>query len=126
MTKKERRKTPRVSTLSGMHLPAEIRASQNESLSAKLLNLSRHGALLELDRRLSSHFRVDEPISVKLRLPHDVMWLAGIVRHCYASRLGVFFPSGIGALLNKSQHSIRKTIPPMERRRAPKEVLQSL
>ena len=126
MMKNERRKAPRVSTLSGMHLPAEIRVSQNQSLQATLLNLSRHGALLELDRRQSSHLRVDERVSVKLRLPQDVVWLAGIVRHCYASRLGVFFPAGVGRVLSKANLSPRKTIQPVKHHRAPQAVLQSL
>ncbi len=126
MKNNERRKTPRVSILSGMHLPAEIRASQNQSLQATLLNLSRHGALLELDHRESSHLRVDERVSVKLRLPQDVVWLAGIVRHCYASRLGVFFPAGVGMVLSKVNLSLRNTIQPVKHHRAPQAVLQSL
>ena len=122
----ERRKATRVSILSGMHLPAEIRANQNQSIQATLLNLSRHGALLELDRRQSSHLRVDERVSVKLRLPQDVVWLAGIVRHCYASRLGVFFPAGIGTVLSKAKLSPRKTIQRVKHHRAPQAVLQLL
>ncbi len=124
--KHERRKTPRVSTLAGMHLRAEVRANQNQSVSATLLNLSRHGALLELDGHQSSRIRVDERVSVKLHLPQDVVWLAGIVRHCYASRLGVFFPSGVGTVLNKSTLAFRKTIQPVKHHRAPQEIFQSL
>lgn len=126
MMKSERRKAPRVSTLSEMHLPAEIRASQNQSLHATLLNLSRHGALLELDRRQSSHLRVDERVSVKLRLPQDVVWVAGVVRHCSASRLGVFFPAGVGTVLRKAKLSPQKTIQRVKHHRAPQAVLQSL
>ena len=126
MKNNERRKAPRVSILSGMHLPAEIRASQNQSFSATLLNLSRHGALLELDRRQSSHLRVDERVSVKLRFSQDVVWLAGIVRHCYASRLGVFFPAGVGTVLSKSNLSPRKTVQRVKHHRAPQAVLQLL
>ncbi len=126
MIHNERRKAPRVSTLFGMHLPAEIRASQNQSLPATLLNLSRHGALLELDRRQSSPLRVDERVSVKLRLPQDIVWLAGIVRHYSASRLGVYFPAGVGTVLRKSKLSPRKTIQPVKHHRAPQAVLQSL
>lgn len=126
MMKSERRKTPRVSTLSDMHLPAEVRASQNQSFAAKCLNLSRHGALLELDRRQTTHFRIDERVSVKLRLAQDVVWLAGIVRHCYASRLGVFFPAGVGKVLSNANRSSRKISRPAEHRRAPQQILQAL
>ncbi|MDA0738342.1 MAG: PilZ domain-containing protein [Nitrospirae bacterium] len=126
MVKTERRKIPRVAPVLGAPLSVEIRASQNKSLSAKLLNLSRHGALLEIDRPQSSPIRVDERVSVKLRLPHDVIWVAGIVRHCYASRLGVFFPAGVRAALPKSNRVFPKTIKPVERRRAPQEVVLSL
>lgn len=126
MLNTERRKTARVSNLSDMPLPAEVRDSKNHSLSAKLLNLSRHGALLEFDRTQSSHLRVDDRVSVKLRLPHDVIWVAGIVRHCYASKLGVFFPAGVETTVTKSKRALSKTIKPIERRRAPQHILQSL
>lgn len=126
MLKNERRKSPRVSSLSGMHFPAEIRASQNQSLSGTLLNLSPQGALFQLDRHQSSPLRVDERISVKLRLPKDVMWLAGIVRHHSGSRLGIFFPAGVGAMLNKSHLSPRNAIQPIRHHRAPRAVVQSL
>lgn len=126
MVKTERRKIPRVAPVLGAPLSVEIRASQNKSLSAKLLNLSRHGALLEIDRPQSSPIRVDERVSVKLRLPHDVIWVAGIVRHCYASKLGVFFPAGVGTVLTKPNRSIQKTITPVRSRRASQEVVLSL
>ena len=124
--KSERRKTSRVATLSGKHLSAEIRASHNQSIVAKCLNLSRHGALLELDRRGTVRFRVDEQVSVKLRLPQDVVWVAGIVRHCYGSRLGVFFPAGVGQALSNPNQTSRKSRQPATHRRAPQEVLQAL
>lgn len=126
MTKTERRKTQRVAPSLGTPLPVEVRVSQNQSLSAKLLNLSRHGVLLELDRLQSTPVRVDERVSVKLRLPHDVIWMAGIVRHCYASRLGVFFPAGVGVAVPQSHRSFQKTSKLVERRRAPQKVVLSL
>jgi len=126
MKNTERRNATRVSTLSGNHLPVEIRANQNQSLQATLLNLSRYGALLELDRRQSSHLRVDERVSVKLRLPQDIVWVAGVVRHCSASRLGVFFPAGVGTVLSKAKLFPPKTIQQVKYHRAPQAVLQSL
>ena len=126
MTKKERRVVSRTSTFSGMHYPVEIRASHNQTISAILHNLSSHGALLELERRQSLPLRVNERISVKFRLPHDVVWLAGVVRHCSALRLGVFFPEGVGRMLSKTYHSPQKAIPLIRHHRAPKAVLQSL
>jgi len=126
MTKTERRKTQRVAPSLGTPLPVEVRVSQNQSLSAKLLNLSRHGVLLELDRLQSIPVRVDERVSVKLRLPHDVIWMAGIVRHCYASRLGVFFPAGVGVAVPQSHRSFQKTSKLVERRQAPQKVVLSL
>ncbi|MDT7043459.1 PilZ domain-containing protein [Candidatus Nitronereus thalassa] len=124
--KSERRKTPRVETLSEKFPSAEVRASHNQSIVAKCLNLSRHGALLELDRRGTVRFRVDEQVSVKLRLPQDVVWVAGIVRHCYGSRLGVFFPAGVGKALNSPTHISRKASQLATHRRAPQEILQAL
>ena len=126
MVKIERRNTPRVATLLGAPLPAEIRSSQNKSWSAKLLNLSRHGALLEIDHPQSSPVRVDERVSVKLRLPHDVIWVAGVVRHCYGSRLGVFFPAGIETSGAKSTRVVSKAFKSVQYHRAPQEVLVSL
>lgn len=126
MIKQDRRKATRVSSFSGRSLPAEIRGSQNQSLSGTLLNISSHGALLELDRRQSTLLRIDDRVSVKLRLPKDIVWLAGIVRHCSASRLGVFFPSGVASLSSKANLSSRKARPLVRHHRAPQAVLQSL
>lgn len=126
MLKTERRKTPRVAPLLEAPLPVEIRSSQNKSCSAKLLNLSRHGALLEIDHPQSSHVRVDERVSVKLRLPHDVIWVAGVVRHCYGSRLGVFFPAGVETSGVKPNRVVPKALKPVQHHRAPQEILVSL
>jgi len=126
MTKTERRKTPRVAPSLEAPLPVEIRSSQNKSFPAKLLNLSHHGALLELDRLHSPHVRVDERVSVKLRFPHDIVWVAGIVRHCNASRLGVFFPYGVRMASPKANRVFPKAVKPVEHHRAPQEVLVSL
>jgi PilZ domain len=126
MMNSERRKNPRVSTLTDRHLSAEVRASQNQSIVATCLNLSRHGALLELDRGGTVRFRVDERVSVKLRLPQDVVWVAGIVRHCYGSRLGVFFPAGVGKALSHPTQPLRKSRRPQVHHRAPQETLQAL
>ncbi len=126
MSNIERRNTRRVAPRLGAPLPVEIRSSQNKSFSATLHNLSRHGALLEIVRPSSLHVRVDERVSVKLRLPHDVIWLAGIVRHCYASRLGVFFPAGVGSAMSTSHRVAPKVLKLVQHHRAPQDVLVSL
>ena len=109
-TRKERRRSPRVPAIRGINLAAEVRVGQDRSLSAKVVNLSRHGTLLEMSDRLSPRVRVDEKVSVKLRLNRDVVWLAGIVRHCYAARLGVHFPERTGGALTDTNHILTRIL----------------
>jgi len=126
MKHKERRHSPRLSLSSGIQPQAEVRTNQNCSLPAILINLSQQGALLELNHRPFPSFRTDDQISVKFRLPHDVVWVPGIVRHCSESRLGVFFPLGMGKFMNRSTVASSKNHHSMTHRRAPQSILQAL
>jgi hypothetical protein len=89
---KERRRLPRIGEAKAINLKAIVRLSSNKVCPVKVINLSLHGTLLEFSREDPPVARVEEPISVKLQLSKDVVWLPGVVKHCYGSRMGVYFP----------------------------------
>ncbi|RMH33515.1 MAG: hypothetical protein D6690_12130 [Nitrospirae bacterium] len=59
----------------------------------RVVNLSWQGALVELAHGDRPQFRIHETVSVKLQLRHDVVWLAGVVRHRHGRRAGIEFSS---------------------------------
>jgi len=89
---KERRRSPRVGEAKAINLKAIVRLSSNKVCPVRVINLSVHGTLLEFSREDPPVARVEEPISVKLQFSKDVVWLPGVVKHCYGPRMGVYFP----------------------------------
>jgi len=108
---KDRRTTPRCSALNGGgNLTAEVRVGSHPPYVARVVNISRKGTLLEFSRPDMPRVRVDEHITVKLWLQADVVWLPGIVRHCYAKRIGVFFPRGLGKSIPNARQILNKML----------------
>ncbi len=89
---KERRRSARVCEVKDINLKAIVRLSTNKVCPVRVVNLSLHGTLLEFSREDPPVARVEEPISVKLQISKDVVWLPGVVKHCYGPRMGVYFP----------------------------------
>ena len=107
----ERRATPRRATLNGYgHLAAEVRVGSYPPALARVVNISRNGTLLEFSKASLPRVRVDEHITVKLWIHDDVVWLPGVVRHCYAKRLGVFFPRGLGNAIPNARQIVTKML----------------
>ena len=120
---RDRRSTPRSpGFFRGGDLNADVRVGPHPPYNAKVINLSENGILLEFSKTDLPRLRVDEPITVKLWLPQDVVWLPGIVRHCYAKRVGVFFPKGLGNTIPNSRQILNK----MLRKRKPLELTPSV
>jgi len=119
----DRRATPRnVPFKASGHFTAEVRVGSFPPALARVINLSRNGTLLEFSKANLPRVRVDEHITVKLWIQDDVVWLPGVVRHCYAKRMGVFFPRGLGKSIPNSRQIVtrmlrsqdsRKTAPPV-------------
>lgn len=106
---KDRRTNPRCSAFNeGGNLTAEVRVGSQPPIMARVVNISRTGTLLEFPKPEVPRVRVDEHITVKLWLQDDVVWLPGIVRHCYAKRIGVFFPRGIGKSIPNARQILNK------------------
>jgi len=119
---KDRRTAPRCSGLKeGGKLTAEIRLGSHPPYVARVVNISQKGTLLEFSKLNVPRVRVDEHITVKLWLSDDVVWLPGIVRHCYAKRIGVFFPQGMGMSIPNARQILNKML---RRPASPKLVLQ--
>jgi len=115
---KDRRVTPRNTALNGSgHLTAEVRVGSFPPTLARVVNISRNGTLLEFSKSNTPRVRVDEPITVKLWIQDDVVWLPGVVRHCYAKRMGVFFPRGLGKSIPNARQIISKMLRSTEARR---------
>ena len=108
---KDRRTTPRCSTWTADgNLTAEIRVGSSPPTLARVVNISRNGTLLEFSKSNVPRVRVEEHITVKLWVHDDVIWLPGIVRHCYAKRIGVFFPPGIGKSIPNARQILSKML----------------
>ena len=108
---KDRRTTPRCSPLhEGGKLTAEVRMGSHPPYVARVVNISREGTLLEFQKPNLPRVRVDEHITLKLWIHEDVIWLPGIVRHCYAKRIGVFFPRSMGKSIPNSRQILNKIL----------------
>ncbi len=108
---KDRRTSPRCFTLNGnVNLIAEVRLGSHPPFVGRVVNISQKGTLLEFPKPNVPQVRVDEHITVKLWLHDDVVWLPGIVRHCYAKRIGVFFPRGMGQSIPNSRQILNKLL----------------
>ena len=106
---KDRRTTPRCAAGNADgYLTAEVRVGSHPPFLARVVNLSRNGTLLEFSKSNVPRVRVDDHITVKLCLQDDVVWLPGVVRHCYAKRVGVFFPPGNGQGIPNSRQILNK------------------
>ena len=109
--RKDRRTTPRCPVLNeGGNLTAEVRVGSFPPALARVVNISRNGTLLEFSKATVPRVRVEEQITVKLWLHDDVVWLPGIVRHCFAKRIGVFFPPGIGKSIPNARQILNKML----------------
>lgn len=89
--RQERRRAVRARVVKGLDIKAVVRFSRDKVLPAKVVNLSENGTLLEISKENRFLARVEERVSVKFHLPDDIVWLPGVVKHCYGGRLGVHF-----------------------------------
>lgn len=76
----------------------------------KLVNVSRHGALLDFRKSDCSKVKIDDRVSVKLPLQGDVIWLAGRVRHRSRRRVGIYFTSGHLPVFPYSSHALSQLL----------------
>lgn len=111
--RQERRRAARVRVVKGLDLKAVVRFSRDKVLPAKVVNLSENGTLLEISKEYRFLARVEERVSVKFHLPDDIVWLPGVVKHCYGGRLGVHFPGVVddnapNRLVKRAMHQTRR------------------
>ena len=111
----ERRSVYRAKVVRDMALDADVLCGLNEVWPGKAVNLSPHGIMLEFPRNKVPSLRVDEKVSVKLRCHEDVVWVAGVVRHRYGNRLGVFFSQLLDQGSRSTEHAIFRILKTIER-----------
>ncbi|RMH02840.1 MAG: PilZ domain-containing protein [Nitrospirae bacterium] len=88
----DRRLFPRYTLPHHVSLEAKISRGCEGLWSGRVINVSAHGLLIELTSKACRVMRVNDPISVKLQFPHDILWLPAVVKHCHARRMGIYFP----------------------------------
>lgn len=91
LQQEDRRSNARIPIPESFSLRATVWCGMKMVKVGQVVNVSRQGVLIELADCAPSQFRIHEVVSVKLQLRHDVVWLAGVIRHRYGRRAGIWF-----------------------------------